>query len=48
MRDNDDIYKNEAFSELKRIIIALAQITMKKQTEDDIERLHILAPFRGS
>jgi len=43
IRDNDDIYEDEAFSELKRIIITLGQITMKRQTEKDIERINILA-----
>lgn len=43
IRDNNDIYEDEAFSELKRIIITLGQITMKRQTEKDIERINILA-----
>ncbi|MFR4062227.1 MAG: restriction endonuclease [Mediterraneibacter faecis] len=43
IRNNDDIYEDEAFSELKRIIISLSQITMKKQTEKDIERVNLLS-----
>lgn len=43
MRNAGDIYTDEAYEKLKGIIIALAQITMKKQSEKDIRRAKSLA-----
>lgn len=43
MRNSDDIYTDEAYENLKGIIIALAQITMKRQSERDIQRLNSLS-----
>lgn len=38
LRNSRDVYTDEAFEELKKIIISLAQITMKRQSEKDIRR----------
>lgn len=43
MRNAGDIYTDEAYEKLKGIIIALAQITMKRQSEKDIRRAKSLA-----
>jgi hypothetical protein len=38
LRSLDDIYTDKAYGNLEEIIIALAQITMKRQSERDIRR----------
>lgn len=43
IRSSKDIYTDEAYDNLKRIIISLAQITMKRQSEKDIKRVKALA-----
>ena len=43
MRNSDDIYTDEAYENLKGIIITLAQITMKRQSERDIQRANSLS-----
>jgi hypothetical protein len=43
IRNSTDVYDDVAYANLKDIVIALAQISMKKQTEEDIIRLNELA-----
>lgn len=43
IRSYDDIYTDEAYTDMINIIISLAQITMKRQTEEDIRRLNELS-----
>ena len=43
MRNAGDIYGDEAYENLKGIIIGLAQIAMKRQSEKDIRRAESLA-----
>lgn len=42
IREYEDVYTDEAYGELKNIIISLAQITMKGQSEKDINRVKSL------
>lgn len=42
IRNCEEVYTDEAYDNLKSIIISLAQITMKKQSEDDIKRVKAL------
>lgn len=39
IREHKDVYTDEAYEDLKSIIISLAQITMKRQTKHDINRV---------
>ncbi len=39
LKEQTDVYEEEAFEELKNIIILIAQITMKRQSESEIERI---------
>lgn len=39
----EDVYTDEAYEDLKGIIISLAQITMKRQSEQDINRVKSLS-----
>lgn len=43
MRELADVYTDEAYKDLKNIIISLAQITMKRQKEEDIRRFNELS-----
>ena len=43
LRDDEDIYTDEAYDNLKEIIISIAQITMKNQSMKDIQRIHDLS-----
>ena len=43
MREFADVYTDEAYKDLKNIIISLAQITMKRQKEEDIRRFNELS-----
>lgn len=43
MREGEDVYTDEAYEDLKSIIISLAQITMKRQSEQDINRVKSLS-----
>lgn len=43
IRNTGDIYTDEAYEKLKEIIISLAQITMKRQSKQDIRRAKSLA-----
>ena len=42
IREYEDVYTDEAYGDLKNIIISLAQITMKGQSEKDINRVKSL------
>ena len=42
IRNCEEVYTDEAYDNLKSIMISLAQITMKKQSEDDIKRVKAL------
>lgn len=42
IREYEDVYTDEAYGDLKNIIISLAQITMKRQSEKDINRVKSL------
>lgn len=43
IREYGDVYTDEAYENLKSIIISLAQITMKRQSENDINRVRSLS-----
>lgn len=45
IRNGKDIYTDDAYDNLKNIVISLAQITMKRQSEDDIKRVQLLLDF---
>lgn len=42
MYDNSAVFTKDAFEEIKAIIVALAQISMRPQTENDIRRIESL------